>query len=155
MSTTSIPRQQFDSPPATGERTIRVLLIEDDDADHRRLRLALDKSTRNFLVERVATLREATQSLAANSPDVVVLDLGLPDGQGLENLHVVQPLAPEAPVVILTGMDDPGLTVEALNHGAQDVVSKDDLNDQLIVKSLTYAIQRKMSEVRLRQGLDE
>lgn len=153
-ATSSLPAERPPLDPSA-DRTIRVLLVEDEDADHYRLALALKKSNHEFAVERVASLSDATRTLADQTPDVIVLDLGLPDGNGLENLDAVQQIAPETPVVILTGIDDPELTVKALNCGAQDVVSKDDMNDQLIVKSLTYAIQRKLSEVRLRQGLDE
>lgn len=155
MGVTSIIPNEHLAVAPSNDPLIRVLLVEDEEADHHRLARALEKSSHQFDVERVASLADATRRLAVKAPDVVVLDLGLPDGDGLENLDAIQAIAPETPVVILTGMDDPELTVEALNSGAQDVVSKDDLNDQLIVKSLTYAIQRKLSEVRLRQGLDE
>ena len=131
------------------------MLVEDDDVDARRVHRALSRSDLDFAVTQVALLGEAMLAAETQEYDVILLDLGLPDGTGVSNLSSIQEVAPCVPVVILTGRNDKEIADHSLRNGAQDYLNKNELNDGLVVKSLTYAIQRKKTEIRLREGLDE
>ncbi|MEM6503626.1 MAG: EAL domain-containing protein [Cyanobacteria bacterium P01_C01_bin.89] len=78
--------------------------------------------------------------------DVVLLDLNLPDSQGLETLVQLQAAAPSLPTVILTNSKDDALAVEAIRHGAQDYLVKRQLQHSTLIRSICYAIERKRSE---------
>jgi DNA-binding NarL/FixJ family response regulator len=75
--------------------------------------------------------------------DVVLLDLGLPDGQGFDAFKKVQAQAPAVPVVVLTGFDDETLAVEAIRHGAQDYLVKGDVDSKVLYRAVRYSVERK------------
>lgn len=107
-------------------------------------------------VVRGDTLASALSALAEQSPsvDAILLDLALPDAAGLEALGAVQRAAPEAPVLVLTGRDDQGLAVRAVQEGAQDYLAKSGTDPALLARAVRYAIERKRAELRLaRQAL--
>ncbi len=81
--------------------------------------------------------------------DIVLLDLSLPDAHELEGLEAVQTAAPDMPIVVLTGSDDPALGIEAVQAGAQDFLAKRSADAETLARSVRYAIERKRSEVRL------
>lgn len=137
------------------DAVIDVLLVEDDDVDALAVQRALDRSPLEFSLRHVSRIADAVAVLSEQHFDVAVLDLGLPDGVGLPNLTAVQNASPSTPVVILSGHSDADMAMNAVRAGAQDFINKSDLNQQLVVKSLTYAIHRKLTEVRLREGVDE
>jgi FixJ family two-component response regulator len=78
----------------------------------------------------------------------VLLDLGLPDSQGLETLAKTYSQAPEVPIVVLTGLDDDALGVQAVNRGAQDYLKKGQVDGELLMRTIRYAIERKRAEER-------
>jgi len=126
---------------------MRLLLLEDNDGDARLLReAAAEVEDPRLDVERVATLAEGLDRLEAGPVDAVLLDLVLPDSRGLDTVRPVVKRAGGAPVVILTGLADTGLTTAALREGAQDYLVKDDLSAELLGRSLRYAIERKRAE---------
>jgi len=135
---------------------LRVLLIEDDPADAQTVRLSLSK-TRGamevrrglFSLSKVDRLARGLQRLARESFDVVLLDLHLPDSQGLKTLAEVRAAAGDVPVVVLAGSDDEGLALAAIRQGAQDCVAKDGLDGRLLSRTIHYAVERKRTEVQL------
>src|SRR5580692_1981111 len=107
-------------------RSVRTLLvIEDNPGDARLLREMLnDEGAHIIELAYARTMHEAEQYLVAHVVDVILLDLGLPDAQGLGAVRRAHRAAPHAPLVVLTGLDDETLAVSALQEGAQDYLVK-------------------------------
>ena len=131
---------------------MRLLLIEDNPGDARLLRVLLE-SEPVFEVEDRATLTDGLARLAQGpeSPPVelLLLDLGLPDSQGLETLHQAQTSAPDLPIIVLTGLADEEIAVRAVAAGAQDYLVKGQFDAQLLIRALRYAVERKKIELAL------
>ena len=126
---------------------IRVLLIEDDPDDVALIRHFLDETHERgaapaFELAVADRLSAGCQMLARDGADVVLLDLVLPGGVGIEAFQKVRETRPEAPVVVLTGMKDETLAAEAVGLGAQDYLLKGTIDAQLLKRSLLYAIER-------------
>ena len=138
---------------------MRVLLIEDNEDDVLIIRETLaEVRSASFDLECAGRLSTGLERLAAGGIDVVLLDLGLPDSQGLETLGRVHAQAPEAPIVVLTGLKDETLAVKAVQEGAQDYLVKGLVDGKLLARALRYAIERQRllaSEVRLRMIIEE
>jgi len=129
---------------------IKILIIEDNPADARLIREQLkDLPSFAFSWRCAESLAAGIAALAANPVDVVLLDLSLPDSRGIETLHRVVAGYPQVPVVVITGQDDEGLAVQAVQEGAQDYLIKGQPDQTLLSRSLRYAIERKRSEGRL------
>jgi PAS domain S-box-containing protein len=121
----------------------RVLLIEDNPGDARLLRATLaEVSSAQFELVRAEQLSEALDRLSREGFDVVLLDLSLPDSHGLDTFIRTHTRAPGIPIVVLTGLDDEELAIKAVQKGAQDYLVKGQLDSNLLVRSLRYAIER-------------
>ena len=122
----------------------RVLLIEDNRAQARLIREQLsDVKTDSFEMDLADRLSEGLSQLENGDFAGVLLDLSLPDSQGLETLNAVRAKAPDVAVVVLTGLNDEALGAEAVKRGAQDYLVKDAADGELIARSLSYAIGRQ------------
>jgi signal transduction histidine kinase len=124
-----------------------VLLVEDNPGDARLLREMFSED-RSLKVELtcVSFMAEAERHLAANAVDVVLLDLGLPDAQGLAAIRRARAAAPGVPLVVLTGMDDEELAAQSLQEGAQDYLIKGQIEIRGLLRALRYAGERKRLE---------
>jgi signal transduction histidine kinase len=128
---------------------INILLIEDNLAEARLLQEFLkDGSFKEFNLVHVKRLSEALDAIGkdASTPclyNIILLDLTLPDSQGLESLKPLMARAPCLPIVVLTNINDEQLAIEAVRRGAQDYLVKRQINAQLLTRSLRYAIERK------------
>lgn len=124
---------------------IRILLIEDNPADASLARAALagdvDSDVRTDVVW-VKTLANALVELAAQPIGCVVLDLGLPDGEGIELIDVLLLAHPDVPVVVLTGRDDTELALEAVRRGAQDYLLKSEMATRMLRRAVIFAVER-------------
>jgi serine phosphatase RsbU (regulator of sigma subunit) len=133
-------------PEVLTTSTLRVLLVEDDDGDA----FLFEELLRDADIE-VAVDRERTVAGAeARLPDgmaCVVLDLGLPDADGLAALHRLREAAPDVPMLVLTGLSDSARGVEAVAAGAQDYLVKGRVDGELLARSIRYAIERQRAEV--------
>lgn len=130
--------------------TIRLLLVEDDPSDAELVREALAESRRpRFEVEHATHLRTARDVLGRSPIDLVLLDLGLPDAQGVGTLQELLAAHPRVPCIVLTGLDDDDLGLWAVQHGAQDFVVKDRPVPELLARSIRYAIERHGMTTRL------
>jgi signal transduction histidine kinase len=125
----------------SGAQRIRVLLIEDNVPDITLVRTMLD--ARRFEVNAVPRLSSALQLLSSEEFDVVVLDLGLPDSDGLGSLEPVLTAAQHIPVILLTGLDDEVLAAESVRGGAQDYLVKGQFDSKTLSRSIRYSIERK------------
>ena len=131
----------------------RVLLVEDNPADARLLKEMLwEVPAFRFHVAWAGRLCAALERLGEGGIDVVLLDLSLPDSQGLSTLGKVQGQAPQLPILVLTGLDDEALAVRAVREGAQDYLIKGQVDANLLSRAVRYAIERKRGEVDLRQS---
>ncbi|HYD71199.1 response regulator [Azospirillum sp.] len=147
----ALPPPAPPAPPAPKTDTIRVLLVEDDDADARLVQIGLRHArTAAFAVHRAATLREAFDRLAAQPADVVLLDLSLPDSHGFHTIEKVKAAFPAVPVIVLTGLDDTDFAVDAVEAGAQDFLVKGQADAGLMQRAIRYAISRQRLEDELR-----
>ncbi|MBD2109698.1 response regulator [Nodosilinea sp. FACHB-13] len=132
---------------------MRVLLIEDDLAEARFLQEVLKGAPRSrFQLSHAKRLGEAIAWLRQDGFDVALLDLTLPDSSGLDSLDVLLQEAPSLPVVVLTNTNDDALAVAAVRHGAQDYLMKRSLQQEVLVRSLFYAIERQRAEDALRNA---
>jgi len=126
---------------------IRILLIEDNPGDVRLIREMLaEVPDVSFELESAGRLSTGLKCLAKKQPDIVLLDLGLPDSQGLETLGKICSKTTTVPIVVLTGLDDEAIANQAVHKGAQDYLLKDDINDRLLWRVMRYAIERKRME---------
>jgi DNA-binding response OmpR family regulator len=135
-----------------GEK-LRILLVEDNPTDALLVREALAEAiSPAFVVAHAEMLQCALDLLAKRPFDLVLLDLGLPDSQGLESLTSLRRLAPEVPVLVLTGLDDEDVGLNAVHAGAQDYLVKGDLSEKSLPRIIRYSVERKRLEDLLRQA---
>jgi len=97
-------------------------------------------------IERVDRLSKGLDRLAAGGVDAVLLDLGLPDSQGLSTFEQIHAVAQKVPILVLTGNKDDALALEAVRRGAQDYLIKGKIDSALLTRAITYAIERKKLE---------
>ncbi len=116
------------------EQNIRVLIVDDNPGD------------RDLMV---AYLEEAMEKLGKGQIDVVLLDLGLPDSQGLDTFCRLHAGAPDVPVVMITGLSDDAVALDAVRSGAQDYLVKGKVNAELLSRVLRYAIERNRLLIEL------
>ena len=121
----------------------QVLVIEDDATDARLLGTFLSKAPApGFGAAHVKTIGDAIALLEAGYFDLALLDLGLPDAKDLEGLDRLREAAPYLPIVVVTGRDDEELALQALQHGADDYLTKGEFDRRLLVRTIRYAIER-------------
>ena len=124
-------------------KTIKILLVEDNPDDVAFLSTVLGKVTgTRFQLETAPDLAASIERLAAADIDLVVLDLTLPDSNGLDTFKGVKSHARDVPIIILSGMDDETLAVNAVHAGAEDYLVKGRADSQLITRAIFYAIER-------------
>lgn len=128
--------------PSNEPHTIRILLFEYCPADADLVAEYLDHIDLNFNISIVKRLADGIHLLDQNRFDVILLDLSLPDSRGIDSLRSVMKVASEAVIIVLTGADEEELSLEALQVGAQDYLNKDRLNEEILGRSIRYAIER-------------
>ena len=134
------------------DKRISILLIEDNSGDRRLIsEMLAEASNVTFDVKYADRLQAATEYLDQNRVEVILLDLGLPDSQGLETLKRVYTQVSELPIVVLTGLNDEMIGVQAVNEGAQDYLIKGQVDTHLLRRTIRYAIERKQAEERERR----
>jgi diguanylate cyclase (GGDEF)-like protein/PAS domain S-box-containing protein len=127
-----------------------VLLVEDNPGDARLLREMLNQDgSRRIELRHAGCMGDAEKLLAEQAVDMILLDLGLPDAQGLAVVRRARAAAPRIPLVVLTGMDDEVLATQALQEGAQDYLIKGQIESRALLRALRYAVERKFTEEAL------
>jgi len=129
---------------------IKVLLVEDNDVDAQLTHdLLTEWSIEKFDITRTNTLVEGLTLLSRERFDAVLLDLSLPDGFGLLTVRQVHATSPTIPVVVLSGVSDQSLALQAVQQGAQDYLVKGQGHPELLARAVRYAIERKRAEEHL------
>ncbi|HUY01435.1 MAG TPA: ATP-binding protein [Candidatus Deferrimicrobium sp.] len=123
--------------------TIKVLLIEDNPADIRLFQeMASEIKERKIISTNAKSLSEGQQYLKNGTFDLILLDLGLPDSQGLDTFKKIYTLSPKQPIIVLTGLYDERVGRKAVSDGAQDFLIKGEMSSPLLSHAISYAIER-------------
>jgi DNA-binding NtrC family response regulator len=151
----SILRERSPTTANSPQDSIQVLLIEDSVPEARLLaQIFKGSSIGNFQLTHVQRLSEAIELLPHRSFDVALLDLTLPDNIGLASLDLLLGCVASLPIVVLTHTNDEELAVAALRRGAQDYLVKRQVNLDILVRAVRYAIERKQTATAL-QAINE
>jgi diguanylate cyclase (GGDEF)-like protein/PAS domain S-box-containing protein len=134
------------------QSTIAVLIIEDNPGDKRHVEEALAENSMPLRLISAARLREGLERLSSERIDLILLDLSLPDSQGFQTFATLRQQASRIPVIILTGLQDEELAMQAMREGAQDYLVKGEFDDRMLSRSVRYALERKSAEEALRQS---
>lgn len=129
---------------------IKILLVEDNDVDARLTQdILAEWSLEEFNIIHVTRLSDAVTHLARARFDAVLLDLSLPDGYGLSTVRQMHAANPTIAIIVLSGLNDQALALQAVRNGAQDYLIKGQGQSELLTRSICYAIERKRAEERL------
>ena len=123
---------------------IKILHVEDSDEDAELLAFALANAhDRDYEIHRARSLSEMHEILVRIRPDIVLLDLHLPDSHGLDTVRKAMLVSHDAPVLVLTGKSEGGIGLSAVEAGAQDFLPKDEMMTPVLKRSIDFAIRRK------------
>jgi sigma-B regulation protein RsbU (phosphoserine phosphatase) len=138
--------------PTTAEPTIRVLLVEDNPGDARLIQeLLIEARSARFETVVAARLSEAQEALAQGDFQLILLDLSLPDSQGIDTFHHTAAIAPSVPLIVLSGLDDEALALQTVKEGAQDYLVKGQVDPRSLARSIRYAMERVAAERALEE----
>ncbi len=131
--------------------TINVCLLEDNRGDAILIKeLLYDIQSKNYAIETYEKLADLKKRLIYNDYDVLLIDLNVPDSKGIDTFTKVKKMAPQKPIIILTGLSDDALASEVVSIGAEDYLMKQNLNSELLNKSINYSVERhKIKQVLL------
>jgi len=125
------------------EKALQILLVEDNAGDADLLRRMFSKEKPDsYALTHLVRLEEAEAHLAKGGVDIILLDMGLPDGHGIETVRRARVAAPGVPVIVLTGLDDETLAAAAMKEGAQDYLIKGQIENRALPRALRHAIER-------------
>lgn len=130
-----------------------ILIVDDDTQDRRLVKVILAKSSMpgRFKVDEAGTLTEATELIGNGTYDIILLDLNLPDSRGIDTVKNTKNVNSEVSIVVLTGLDDEDMGLQAIRSGADDYLVKGRSLEHLLVRTIRYSLERK----RVRQRLTE
>lgn len=135
--------------------SVRILHIEDNPWDRRLIsRILSAVRSPSFVLTAAGTLSEGLLRIQSDSPDIILLDLNLPDSQGLPTLFAVANRLTHVPIVICSAIDDEDTAVQAVQGGAQDYLMKGKINSDILVRTVRYALERTRIEDSLRAAHD-
>ncbi len=138
-----------------GSEKVEVLLIEDNPGDARLIEEMLKRASyASFSLECVNNLAAGLTHLATAPVDAVLLDLKLPDSEGLDTLEQVRTAMPHIPIIVLTSLDSESIGAEAVERGAQDYLIKGEVPANLLARAIRHAIKRKQMEETLQEHRD-
>ncbi|HEX7081497.1 MAG TPA: EAL domain-containing protein [Gammaproteobacteria bacterium] len=128
---------------------MKILLVEDDSDDAEFLRLSLAQHSNSVTITHKSRIGDAVAALDNERFDVVLLDLNLPDGRGVECVERIHESDELVPIVVLSGQDDEDFAIEILNRGVQDYLVKWEGDGRIILRAIRYAIERKRAEIKV------
>ncbi len=136
--------------------TIEILLFEDNPGDTGLIEAMLEEFTDfAYKLNNVETLDEGLHLLKERQFDVILLDLGLPDSEGINTFLDVHITSPATPIIILTGLTDEKIGINAVKKGAQDYLVKGQVESRLLERSIKYSMERKKAEKELKETVEE
>src|SRR3990170_2382832 len=138
-------------------RVTKLLLVEDNPGDAGLVKAALGEISTpddEFQSVHAVRLSEAFEYAAETSFDLILLDLSLPDAKGLDTVTRMTAAAPSVPIVVMTGMNDQSVAIEAMRMGAQDYVVKGQVDEATLGRTIRYAIERKKAEAEINRQLE-
>ncbi len=127
-------------------KEVTILLIEDNPDDVYLIREMLSQRTHDVVLEYADSLAKGLARIDAGGIDLVLLDLGLPDSQGITSVKNLCERFGQLPIIVFTGLSAEQVGVQAVQEGAQDYLIKGETNSSLLVKAIRYAIERKQLE---------
>ncbi len=132
-----------EGPKDSSPPTIRVLLVEDDPGDAEIIQKKMTKIPQMVIrCTWVDRLEQGLSQLKNNTFDLVMLDLNLPDSQGIETLFHIRETAADAPVIVMTGLSDEKTALQAIKSGSQDYLVKGEFNSSLLFRTIAYSLER-------------
>lgn len=139
---------------------VDALLVEDNPGDAKLIEHHLRNGSsqpfgESISLTQVETLEAAIETIESDPYDLVFLDLGLPGTAGIETLERVDDVVETTPIIVLTGLDDSDVALEAIQQGAQDYLPKDGLDSETLWRSLRYAVERERQAQQLRQRTEQ
>jgi response regulator RpfG family c-di-GMP phosphodiesterase len=137
------------------DKAINVLLLEDNPGDSRLIRELFVDTDNRFNLQCVDLLSKGLKCLVSQNIDAVLLDLGLPDNQGLGAIEYLRAKKSSIPIIVLTGLNDENVAIEAVRRGAQDYLIKGSITGSMLSRVIRYAIERKNYEEELKRGLEK
>ena len=139
--------------PAPARPPLKILLVEDNPGDALLIRVMLAKAGGSqTTLERAERLSDALKRLDQGGINAVLLDLSLPDSQGLETFNRIYERTPQIPILVLTGHDDEGVAIRAVHHGAQDYLLKGQVDGPVLLRAVLHALERKRILEALREN---
>ncbi|MCU7491461.1 MAG: PAS domain S-box protein [Ignavibacteria bacterium] len=134
-------------------KQISILQIEDNPGDVRLIKEMLKEvKSPGCLLRHASDLASGIEFLKSQEFDLILLDLGLPDSMGLSTLEKIHSINSIIPIVIMTGLDDEELGLKAVKTGAQDYLVKSEIDPDILIRSIRYAIERKRIDEKLRRS---
>lgn len=134
-------------------KEIKVLLVEDNPGDALIIKEMLKEIYgAHFKVTHADRLVDGIKHLKYTDFDILLLDLNLPDSQGIETIKGMNQKAPDLPIIILTGFSDEELVINSVGEGAQDYLVKGQIDSPLLSRSIKYSMERKNIERKLRKS---
>ena len=131
---------------------LKILLIEDNIADADWIgEILVEEHIAELDLKHVKRVKDALDTLYQDNFDAILLDLSLPDSQGIDSIAQVKKRAPESPIVVLTSLNDRDMAIQSVRQGAQDYLIKGRFEGELLFRSIRYAIERQRTEAALRQ----
>jgi len=132
------------------KESLDILVVEDNEVHFYLLEQYLNFSTLKIgKIFRAITLEESLEILKTETPDIIFLDLFLPDSDGLSSYKTIQSKINTASIIIISSLSDINITLEALSYGAEDYLVKGEFDERILEKSIRYSLERKKSELEL------
>lgn len=131
------------------DSSVNILLVEDNPGDAQLFQVLAESAEFPFELILRETLGAAIGVLEECTPEIVLLDLGLPDARGLEGVRKIREAAPDSPLIVLTGLDDERLALESLKQGAQDYLVKGNIGSNSLRRALRYALERQRVQLEV------
>jgi PleD family two-component response regulator len=134
----------------------KILLIEDNRGDARLLEETLaDVPGVSFKLIWAVRLEHGLRYLQNEEISLVLLDLGLPDSEGFETFKKIHGSVPDVPIIVMTGLNDEKLALEAVREGAQDYLVKGQVDGNVLIRAIRYAIERKKLEIEREKMIEK
>jgi light-regulated signal transduction histidine kinase (bacteriophytochrome) len=133
-------------------KSFDILLFEDNPGDAGLLEEMLEEFNNLYSLKNVESLEEGLNALKNTHFDIILLDLGLPDSDGIDTLIEVNKKTPNIPIIVLTGLNSEEIGILAVKMGAQDYLIKREIDSKLLTRSINYSIERNKIEIELQKS---